>query len=390
MFKYSYFFHFFTLLFLSLNLLTTTYALCDSGIIQETDDCCQFVNQTTGHFEVNPNVTDIGDYAFWTCKALTNINLPDSITTIGRGAFAYSGLVSIKIPKLVKIISESTFNNCNKLNSVTMTNNVTEIGDFAFVRCSALTNIILPDSITTIGQYAFTSSGLESISIPKLVTIISDSTFNGCVNLKNVTMGNNVTEIGDFAFVRCSALTNITLPDSITTIGQYVFLETKNLTNVFIGDNITSLFANTFGQLNADNTQLNITLKTISVKENIIITPGDSYNNNAILENDLKVEKRSTSVSTPTSKKYNCQKGLNISEAIQFTEQKCTYITETPTVSPTQQPTIDDDKNKEIIIIIVVSVVSLVVIFTIFITYIYNDKFKQCVQKKTCCYNNYV
>ena len=364
MFKYSYFFHFFTLLFLSLNLLTTTYADCDSGIIQETDDCCKspYIN-STGHFDVNPNVTDIGDYAFWTCKALTNINLPDSITTIGQSAFAYSNLESISIPKLVTIINPSTFNNCNKLNSVTMTNNVTEIGNFAFVRCESLTNINLPDSITTIGI----------------------SAFSGCNKLKNVTMGNNVTEIGDFAFTSCEALTNITLPDSITTIGQYVFLETKNLTNVFIGDNITSLFANTFGQLNADNTQLNITLKTISVKENIIITPGDSYNNNnAILENDLKVEKRTNS----TSKNYNCRKGLNISEAIQFTKQKCTYITE----SPTRPPSIDDDdKNKEIIIIIVVvSVVSLVVIFTIFITYIYNDKFKQCVQKKTCCYNNSV
>ena len=73
---------------------------------------------------------------------MTSINIPDSVTSIGDGAFyGCSGLTSVSIP-----------------------DSVTQIGGSAFYGCSGLTSINIPDSVTSIGNYAFEDcSGLTSV-----------------------------------------------------------------------------------------------------------------------------------------------------------------------------------------------------------------------------------
>jgi len=383
---------FFTLLFISLNLLNYTYAACDSGTIEEADDCCtdKYID-STGHFDINPNVTAIGDYAF-----------SNSTTYIGCDK-----LKSITITNNVKSIGNSAFYYCDKLENVTMGRNVQSIGERAFLSCDTLNNINLADSIYSIGQYAFTRTGLKSIILPYNLTEIKEYTFVGCDKLETVIMGNNVQSIGNFAFQGCSALTyitlsksiisigkaafahsgltNITLPNSITSIGQFVFAETKNLTNVFIGNNITSLFFNTFGQFNTNNYRLDITLETISVIDNITISfISNGFYDNAILENNLIVEKRSE---TGLTKTYNCTKGYNISAAIEYTEQNCLKIEEPPTLQPTVAPTLQPTSQPtkpnnyqlstlEIILIVITSLLFLICIFLIL--FIFKNNFVNC------------
>ena len=60
----------------------------------------------------------IGDYAFYGCKYLKNIILPEGITRIGKHAFNGCGIESIKIPKSVTSIDISAFNNCNNLKTI--------------------------------------------------------------------------------------------------------------------------------------------------------------------------------------------------------------------------------------------------------------------------------
>ena len=51
------------------------------------------------------NFTIIGSYAFWKCKSLISITIPNSITKIGEGAFyKCSSLTNITIPNSVTII----------------------------------------------------------------------------------------------------------------------------------------------------------------------------------------------------------------------------------------------------------------------------------------------
>jgi hypothetical protein len=50
---------------------------------------------------------------------------------------------------------DGTFYGCSSLTNVTIPNSVTSIGDYAFDGCSSLLNITIPNSITRIGWRTF-------------------------------------------------------------------------------------------------------------------------------------------------------------------------------------------------------------------------------------------
>ena len=77
----------------------------------------------------------------------------------------------------------------------------------AFASCSALQSVTIPDSVTSIGNYAFGScSALQSITIPDSVTSIGNMAFTHCYLLQSVTIPDSVTSIGYSAFKSCSSL----------------------------------------------------------------------------------------------------------------------------------------------------------------------------------------
>ena len=101
-------------------------------------------------------VTSIGKNAFFDCKSLTSITLPDSIKSIGMGSFIYcSSLTSITIPNSVTTIEDNAFMCCSKLTSITIGNSVKVIANMAFYRCSSLTEITLPNSVKSLGYEVF-------------------------------------------------------------------------------------------------------------------------------------------------------------------------------------------------------------------------------------------
>ena len=214
-----------------------------------------------------PNsVTEIGEFAFRDCEALTSIVIPKSVTGIRRFAFmgiagnafaGCTGLESIRvdpknpvfdsrencnaiietktnsliagcrrttIPNSVTEIGESAFSGCKALSSIVIPNSVTEIGESAFRGCEALTSIVIPDSVTKIGKSAFEScKSLISIVIPNSVTEIEESAFRGCKALTSIVIPDSVTEIERNAFKGCEALTSIVIPNSVKTIGGFAF-----------------------------------------------------------------------------------------------------------------------------------------------------------------------
>ena len=130
-------------------------------------------------------VTRIGGRAFYGCRGLTSVTIPDSVTSIGDSAFyGCSSLASVMIPDGVTSIGGSVFCGCSSLASVTIPDSVTSIGSYAFGDCSGLTSVTIPDSVTSIGDYAFCyCSGLTSVTIPDGVTSIGSSAFGSCDNL---------------------------------------------------------------------------------------------------------------------------------------------------------------------------------------------------------------
>ena len=161
---------------------------------------------------IGDGITSIGDYAFYSCRGLTELTLPNSVTSIGESAFdGCSGLTELTLPNSVTSIGWSAFEGCSGLTELTLPNSVMSIGRSAFYGCSGLTELTLPGSVTRIGNSAFEGcSGLTELTLPNSVMSIGRSAFGGCSGLTELTLPNGVTSIEESAFQGCSGLAKIT------------------------------------------------------------------------------------------------------------------------------------------------------------------------------------
>ena len=220
-----------------------------------------------------PNsIKSIGDGAFWGCTSLTSITIPDSVTSIGSSAFyCCSSLTSITIPNSVTSIGDSAFYNCIKLTNISIPNSITSIEYGTFGGCSSLTSITIPNSVTSIGDSAFYNCiKLTNISIPNSITSIEYGTFGGCSSLTNITIPDGVTSIGDLAFSGCSDLASIVIPNSVMSIGDWAFSYCSSLTSITIPNSVTSIGDGAFGGCTR--------LTSITIPSSITSIGGSAFN----------------------------------------------------------------------------------------------------------------
>ena len=132
----------------SISIISNTYEN-GKGIIKLEKECYQ-----------------IGQDAFQYCYHLNSIAIPDSVTTIGKGAFFSCSLTGITIPDTVTTIGQGAFRSCRNLTTVSLGNGITSIDITIFRYCSSLTVITIPNSVTSIGERAFSDcSKLLTINV---------------------------------------------------------------------------------------------------------------------------------------------------------------------------------------------------------------------------------
>ncbi|MBQ8366103.1 MAG: leucine-rich repeat domain-containing protein [Alistipes sp.] len=173
------------------------------------------------------SVTSIGNFAFYDCTSLRSVTIPDSVTSIGNFAFGGCNSLTAFYGKFASednrcLIIDGVLNSFapSELTQYTIPDSVTTVGYGAFYGCDNLTSVTIPDSVITIGDGAFNAcNGLTEITIPVGATSIECAAFMGCEGLMYATIPASVTQIGEGAFAYCESLTSVfckaTTPPSV-------------------------------------------------------------------------------------------------------------------------------------------------------------------------------
>lgn len=220
-------------------------------------------------------VTAIGSGAFEDYTALTSVSIPDTVTELGWGAFASSGLTSITLPAGIKKLSYRVFMDCQDLKELTLPKNIPkdgmscssfygmgtitslsnscietiifedgleEIPDYCAYSAPELNKLVIPDSVTDIGSYAFYDcNNLVDLDLPSSINTIEQHAFDGCDGLEKVNLPEGVEKIEHDAFGYCDKLTTVVLPSTLKELGNATFIDDTALTSVTLPEGLEKI-----------------------------------------------------------------------------------------------------------------------------------------------------
>lgn len=230
------------------NLTTVNFPASLKSIGAQAFEYCRSLrNATLPH-----NVSYIGREAF-NSTDLREIHVPNSVTTIERGAYAgCENLITATFSASVSRLENAMFSQCKSLTTVNLTHSITEIGDGAFAQCDKLANIDLPASLSQIGRQAFLGCfALKSIDIPGGVYKVGDEAFMSCRSLKDVTLREGISVIGESAFEFCFSLRSLHLPSTVKTIEKGAFWSCTSLSTLDLSDNLETIGMRAFRDCSA-------------------------------------------------------------------------------------------------------------------------------------------
>ena len=157
-----------------------------------------------GHY----TVTSIDYHAFWNDIYLESVTMPNSITSIGEAAFAdCTGLTEVKMGSGLTEIKNFAFISCKRLKEITIPKNVTSIGNEVFDGCAGLTSMSVDSENTTFDSRKNCNA---------IIVTASDSLIYGC---QNTVIPSTVKTIAGGAFVDCTNLTTLVIPQNVKSIG---------------------------------------------------------------------------------------------------------------------------------------------------------------------------
>ncbi len=207
-------------------------------------------------------VNAIGDYQFYGCQTLEEINLHGMVTSIGEDAFAdCPSLRAILCEKgdvqIQKIIEQNTQlpkelfvaprdeQNQKPDGDVLEKDGVLYNADMTVllgVTEAVAEQLVVPETVTQIAAGAFGNCfALQSVTLPDTITKLPDALFENCRNLQSVTFSEKLTAIGEACFKGCLRLSAVKLPDTLQEIGAYAFSGCRSLQKMKIPDGIAKL-----------------------------------------------------------------------------------------------------------------------------------------------------
>ncbi len=227
-------------------------------------------------------VNRIAKEAFSSDTNLTSINIPSGVKKIEKSTFANTGITqlnlanveeiedeafysskvqSVTISKVIKI-GKSAFES-SALTQIDIPNTLSEIGEKAF-QSTKITKIVLPENVRSIGNYAFNNcKKLTEATIKANITAISEGMFRACSTLDSVTFVSKITTFEKKAFYKCDSLT-LTLPETLTTVREKSVYG-PSITNV--PDSLKNIEDDSFGT----NIPEDLKTKILAINPNAIL-----------------------------------------------------------------------------------------------------------------------
>ncbi len=190
-------------------------------------------------------VTVIGERAFFGTNTLTEVTVPEGVTTLRKEAFNLChSLTRLRLPEGLAVLEDHAIRGCSKLKYVNLPDSVTEAGDGLFDYCSVLEKVnvsadhpyfsvvdgvlfsrpdhrliwypmarknktyAIPSGTEIVGSSSFAGSALTQVTVPESVTKLGSTAFEGCSKLQKVNIPSKVTELVG-VFSRCTALKRV-------------------------------------------------------------------------------------------------------------------------------------------------------------------------------------
>ena len=221
------------------------------------------VDKNLEEYTIKEGTVTLADNLFenWLGNA-TTFHIPASVEQIGNRAFAYTQIKALPEMLGLKRIGGEAFYGCKNLKKLTIPETVEYIGGGAFYGCSniwsltynainaecesfmepnaPLEKIVIGDKVRRLPRGIFSGKEFSEVTLPACLERIDESAFYGCKNLTTINLSDSIRYIGDNAFYGCSSLKNIHWPLRLTTIGSKAFRQTA-LETISLPEGVTSV-----------------------------------------------------------------------------------------------------------------------------------------------------